>query len=188
MERILVPWSWMWWDVMVMVKSARYCTLAWLSMRAVPLVVFQHGHLGQPACPLYTLPHIKVMLYTPGVFCTRLSFTERRKLVIFLGDRPKRLVFCPVSSLLNGGRSSGHGTGRRPWQFLTGLSSTHSWIKSTLCLLLADPLYQKMDFRTHLFFQNVGNWLPSDTGPYPTRMESSITLLTCFIHIHCLVN
>jgi len=101
-------------DVMVMVKSVLcYCTLVRLSMWAVPVVVFQLGHFGRPACPLYILPHMKMMLYTPGVFCTRSSFTEQRKLHIFLGGRPKCLVFCLVSSLLNGGRSSGHRTGRR---------------------------------------------------------------------------
>jgi len=44
-----------------------------------------------------------------------------------------------------------------PRQFLTGLSSAHSLIKSTLCLLLADTLYLEVDFRTRLFFRNVGN-------------------------------
>ena len=98
-----------------MVKSVLcYCTLVWLSMGAVSVVVFQLGHFGQPACPLYTFPHMKVMLYTPGVFCTRSSFAEQRKLDIFLGGRPKCLVFCLVSSLVNGARSSGHRTGRRP--------------------------------------------------------------------------
>jgi len=53
---------------MVMVKSLLcYCTLVWLSMRAVPVVVFQLGHFGRLACPLCTLPHMNVMLYTPGV-------------------------------------------------------------------------------------------------------------------------
>ena len=101
--------------MIVMVKSVLcYGTLVWVSMWAVSVVVFQLGHFGQPACPLYTVPHMKMMLCTPGVFCTRSSFAEQRKLDIFLGGRPKLPVFCLVSSLLNGGRSSGHRTGRRP--------------------------------------------------------------------------
>jgi hypothetical protein len=95
---------------MVTVKSVlSYCTLVWLSMWSVP-----PGHFGQPACPLCTLPHTKVKLYTPGVISTRSSSTEQRKLDIFLGGRPKCLVLCLDSSLLNGGRSSGPRTGRRP--------------------------------------------------------------------------
>jgi len=34
------------------------------------------------------------MLYTPGVFSPRSSFTGRRKLAIFLGGRPTDLMLC----------------------------------------------------------------------------------------------
>jgi hypothetical protein len=52
------------------------------------IMVFDPGFHGSPNCILYTGSHSKGMLYTPGIFSARLSFTNQRKLETFFSGRP----------------------------------------------------------------------------------------------------
>jgi hypothetical protein len=71
-----------------------YCQFVWMRKTNVPVVLLDAGINGTASLPNVNLTTFAVYAVTPGVFSLRLSFTGRRKLVIFLGGRPTDLMLC----------------------------------------------------------------------------------------------
>jgi hypothetical protein len=65
-----------------------------MSQTNVPVVLLDPDINGTASLPNVNLIILAGMLYTPGDFSPRSSFTFRRKLAVFPGGRPTYMILC----------------------------------------------------------------------------------------------